>query len=1276
MFQTAWCSKLIKDVRDANYSNWRQVNEFLISFKISVTIFKNSDFFLISSPSSELGIVCPTLLHSFVFIEYPHFIRRPSVSLVGISLYPTDLFNSISLYLSLISSNLRSHAHAHVLNQLQSSLTRTRTHTPRSLSPSPFSFSYSLQSSPSFPFSLHIFSCSFLRLSISFVTHLQMSDRPSKSDAHSDRSFDEGTLLWVSLEGFPWWPARVIHESECNFASLKVDEIPPHQVLIMFFNDNNRFCLTDKEKTIPFRQDKNLKRFARHKGKYRASLMGAIKEALALYNGQDGDGQRSSPRSNLLANSASEIQLLTSPSSSHVQNSSPAPDRRRKPVRRNSVSLETGHRRESNGDDEKNTKRKDKRRSSDGIPPTRGKPRGKRVHKTEDRLNVKDELHIPRPDKVQKPHRKRPHSPVSDDDNESDAGNRPADRASKSEFRKKSVGLNSTRADERGSEERSKRRRTEDDPYANLSLDDIGIPRRKTEDDHRASSPKRDDDFRSNPNSSRKDDTQEEPKAPKREEKGSWRRKEAEGSHDDPKKIELVVNDKQHRGATNARKRSPKEGLKEAQSRNPDDLNDYHGPERRQEKGRDKSDEDAKITLIKPEAEPSSGMLLGSPPCVQIRKSSDVRVKGNPNQSSNDHMSDDENHLRVDTVSGGQGKTLPKSEDSGDDMIGTKKKGLDAAHQTSGTWDLERIADYVPDKSLTQPRSSLSQEQLLVLLAQRETELRRCRLQLWRADCKLKKDRLASSTEVEMSLKRIEELVRELVDWACTRPKRNQDEKRRTSDWNDSRVYDYSEHLLEDDKVTFGEKVRKICEEAHDIGRIRFDPNKVDTKSLAERLFLAMQRAMKVSRRASFALKDMVSLWADIYMFSEIEKKQAAILDDEKGPSKPLQNRREENDLAQSDASDHDNDVVLEKVVRNKNDSDQVDARTKNKERGSRILSPRRGVRRGSRLNDDEKLKRHESKNPVESRRDTKLGVSHGKWSPYDDREHTLVEVDKTGTNEISSESGAHSVEEGQPNGKDLAKRQGGRKAETASRPGRIGRPQSTLNGTADKLSDPVGDSGHSTSGDELNRKSSGQRHSDKDQDRRGSSKRNRSGTRKGSDKQSGDDLNRAHADDTGLDGDSKAGKAALKSRKNGSNSGDDRGGVVLSKERQKALDKLRSQMRTVRNILTMPSGDRGADVHAMLEMTEKLVFKRCANENANGYNQSINSVLRAIQQLARKCNGDNVAKLVEEDEVAAALKECFASVRNDLSTAVEEFLKLCLEQPQTVVEGNRERER
>lgn len=1103
-----------------------------------------------------------------------------------------------------------------------------------------------------------------------------MSDRPSKSDAHSERSFDEGTLLWVNLEGFPWWPARVIHESECNFASLNVAKIPPDQVLIMFFNDNNRFCLTDKEKTVPFQQDKNFKRFEKYKGKYRSSLLGAIREASAIYNGQHGDGKRSSPPSNLMGNSVNEVQLLTSPSSSHVRNPSPAPDRRRKPVRRNSVSLETGHRHESNGDDEKNTKRKDTRRSSDGIPPARGKPRGKRVRKTEDRLNPKEELHIQKADKVQKLHRKRSHSPVSDDDNKSDAANRAADRATKSEFRKKSVGRNSTRVDERGLEERPKRRRVEDDPYTNISFDDIGIPRRKTEDDHRTSSPKRGDDFEPNSNS-RKDDTREERKVSRREERDPRRRKDSEVPHDDWKRNESVVNDNYHWGANNARKRSPREGLKEAQSN--DDLNAFRGPERRPEKGRDKSDDRLKTTLLKSEPERSPGMLLASSSRGQIQKSSDVCVKGNSNQSSIDRMSDDENHPGVETVSCGREKNFSKSEDSGDDTIGMEKKGSDAAHQTSGTWDFERIADYVPDKSLTQPRSLLSQEQLLVLLAQRETELRRCRLQLWRADCKLKKDRLASSNEVGISLRYIEELVGDLVDWTCARPKRNQGEKQRTPDGNDSNVFDYSEHLLEDDKITFGEKVEKICEAAHDIRRVRFDPNKVDTKSLAERLFSAMQRAMKVSRRASFALKDMVSLWADIYMFSEIEKKQAVILSDEKGSSKPLKNRQEENDLALPDASDHENDAdaVRKKVMRKKSDSDEVDAKARNNDRGSRTLSPRGDVGRGFRLNEVEKPKRHESKNPVESRRDTKLGVSHGKWSPCDDLEHTLLEVDKTGTNEMSSESAAHSVEEGQPNGKDMAKRQGGQKVETVSRPERIERPRSTLNGAVDKLSDPVEDSDHSTSGDEFNAKGLEQRHLDKDQGRRGLPKRNRSGTRKQcSDKQSADNSNRGYAGDTGLDGDSKAGKAALKCRKNGSNSGDDKGGVVLSKERQKALDKLRSQMRIVRTIPTMVSGDRGADMHAVLDMTEKLVFKRCANENASGYNQSINSVLRAIQQLARKCNGGNVAKLVEEDEVAAALKECFASVRNDLSTAVEEFLKLCLEQAQTVVEGNREPEK
>lgn len=1007
--------------------------------------------------------------------------------------------------------------------------------------------------------------------------------------------------------------------------------------------------------------------------------MGAVKDALAYLDGEK-DGERPShPPPDSSINSANNVHIITSSLPSRViRDSPPTSDRRRKPVRRNSTSLEAGSRNDSNADDEKYAKRKDKRRSSDGIPSTRGKPRIKRGRKTEDRLPVKDEVRIPRTDKGRKVQRKRPHTPISSDDERKLEG-RVADRVSKTEPRKAIIGRSSARVEECGPEECPKRRRVENDPYPDPGFDGIGNSQRKTDGGHRAASPGLNIDLPSNSKPPHEKSDRGSLELVTREEKDPRRQKEAGASLGDRKRSDSVIDSKHRRPSASIQKRSPKVGSKGADfSRTDDDLNDHYEHKIEQEKHHGKNDNEGDGTRTKTKVELRPGALPASPSLDAIPKSRDVSTKGDTYRPDSDPMTDDEKHSKVDSFLDRREDKPEQSENSDDDPMNSDRdrKRSGKASQTNGTWDLERIADYVPDRYLAQPYNLLSHEQLLVLLNQRETELRRCRLQLWRADCKLKKDQLSSPREVEISLKRIENLVNELMDWAHTRHRIDQDKKRSPTDGDNSRVLDFCDYLSGDDKITFHEKEEKICEAAHDIRRIRFDPDKADTKSLAERLFKVMQVASKVSRRASLALKNMVALWADIYMFNELMRKQGIEHGSGKGASEASGKRRDEDLSAHSDASDCEDSRRRKKVFQKDSDGDLVNAESRNMEREGRILNSHREIRRSSGSNKEETLEGHKNrnstagKNPLDGKRDSKLGVSHGKWSPYDDRERSLIEVDKIATNANSSESGAHSVEEEQPNREVLAERES-RKEKAISRHRKMERPRSSLNGTLKKPkgSEQAEDSGHSTSGDEFNQMDSENLHSGDDRDQKGASKRIRTGMKKqGNDKRSAEEANGGVADDAGLYGGSKPEKTGPKGRRNGSNNGDDGVKVALSNERQRALITLRSQMHILRKIRTMVSGDRGADVYGVSEVTEKLVHKRCANGSDSGkYDRCIKSVLRAIQQLLRrKYNENDDAKLVEEDEVAVVLKKCFASTRKDLPTAVGEFLNLCLKQTQT----------
>lgn len=102
---------------------------------------------------------------------------------------------------------------------------------------------------------------------------------PSSTPSQKPGSFAVGTVLWVYLPGFPWWPARIIEKSECNFASLRIDKIPSNQVLVMFFNDNNRFCLAEKDKTSPFCRDEFYETRLRYRGRHAYNVTRAVKEA-------------------------------------------------------------------------------------------------------------------------------------------------------------------------------------------------------------------------------------------------------------------------------------------------------------------------------------------------------------------------------------------------------------------------------------------------------------------------------------------------------------------------------------------------------------------------------------------------------------------------------------------------------------------------------------------------------------------------------------------------------------------------------------------------------------------------------------------------------------------------------------------------------------------------------------------------------------------------------------------------------------------------------------
>lgn len=99
---------------------------------------------------------------------------------------------------------------------------------------------------------------------------------------HQRDSFSAGTVLWVSLPGFPWWPARVIDISEVDYTPTEDEKFAQNLVLVMFFYDNNRFCFAEKGATRPFRMDEfyeSRMRYLHYRGKRWYQISRAVDEA-------------------------------------------------------------------------------------------------------------------------------------------------------------------------------------------------------------------------------------------------------------------------------------------------------------------------------------------------------------------------------------------------------------------------------------------------------------------------------------------------------------------------------------------------------------------------------------------------------------------------------------------------------------------------------------------------------------------------------------------------------------------------------------------------------------------------------------------------------------------------------------------------------------------------------------------------------------------------------------------------------------------------------------
>lgn len=114
-------------------------------------------------------------------------------------------------------------------------------------------------------------------------------DETPADDTSLDESFAVGTVLWVDLDGYPWWPARVVTKKDVNFTSSSYTDVPLDAVLVQFFNDNDRFTIISKKRTAAFQKDRFYDTRLRHKSGFSRAIKKAVNEAW-MYLGQPQNG--------------------------------------------------------------------------------------------------------------------------------------------------------------------------------------------------------------------------------------------------------------------------------------------------------------------------------------------------------------------------------------------------------------------------------------------------------------------------------------------------------------------------------------------------------------------------------------------------------------------------------------------------------------------------------------------------------------------------------------------------------------------------------------------------------------------------------------------------------------------------------------------------------------------------------------------------------------------------------------------------------------------------
>lgn len=748
---------------------------------------------------------------------------------------------------------------------------------------------------------------------------IEQTPPQSPSNAPEESCFPHNTVLWGALDGFPTWPARVVKKSEIDFDGLKISSIPPNTALIMFFNDGNRFNVLDDGKLELFYPDTVDEVLGRIRKKTVKSIRLAAEYAVEHI-------KRFKPYLNILppserkqaiaelrqkrSQTSDDGDFKRSNSRSNIERKGPVPGSgsgggggrgRRKsqlPDRRGGIHESDGESRGGGGGKGRGLKRLDSegRADNEGVPKTikrrgPGRPprssydgvvKGRGGKKNARRNSTSSQLP---PSKK----RRRSASPLSSSSiDESRA--RPLPKAMLPSMKGGDhVGgedvLNQRRSHDAfslGVDDGSHIRRRTDRQGPAHELDPAvvhaggkrgrGRPSERDRERERDIRPLSEDDDSQSPHSIQSGD--------ERGRKGvsSGRIGGLKSPHEVPVGVDVV---------SERRKRSP-----DRENGN-DDGDETDSSSGRSDANTRRAVNDIEISDVDDEGRAGAGGSTRKPRMASggdddgedtvddadgYVTNSNVRRVDNRMSSVREPIIDDDLKDRVIRDLDG--------DDDGDkqdvESIGDDKEG-EGSSRSVGTSPVRRVEvakwddgsgevfyegnDCVPDEKFISPYFQLDKKDLIVLLERRDRELSRSLLMVWKQGALLRKDSVVhDARKVSKECANVFDLTDSLQAAAdkhrtgCIESKPHST----LANGDDGRINSVAncEHC----KATFSLMEDLACSMAHKLSEIFFSPD-VDIRPVIHRLLSVVEKVWPTSKRAALAVRNVASLWADVYAF-------------------------------------------------------------------------------------------------------------------------------------------------------------------------------------------------------------------------------------------------------------------------------------------------------------------------------------------------------------------------------------------------------------------------